>query len=199
MEVKAKAKDIRMSPRKVRLVVNVVRGLPVARSLDLLKFTKKKAVKPVVKLLKSAMANAEHNFELDQNNLYIKTITVDEGQTLHRWLPRAHGRATSLRKKSCHVNLILDEIKASGKTKAKQYVIEAPIKLGSQPIKESEVKIKEEKGKEPGEPEPVGENLSEEKGKTISDIRREGRAGHSKIEGGSSKGFIKRMFRRKSG
>jgi len=199
MEVKAKTKNIRMSARKVRLVVNVVRGLPVARSLDLLKFTQKNAVKPVTKLLKSAVANAQHNFELDKDNLYVKTITVDDGKTLRRWLPRAHGRATTIRKKSCHINLILEEIKPSGNVKAKQQVIDVPIKLGSQPEKNSEIKIKEKKGKDIGSPEPVGENPSEEKGKDISDIRRQGRAGHSKIEGGSSKGFIKKMFRRKSG
>ncbi|MBU0647444.1 50S ribosomal protein L22 [Patescibacteria group bacterium] len=199
MEIIAKAKRIRMSPRKVRLVVDTVRGLTVVRSLDVLRFLNKKAVEPVVKLLKSAVANAQHNFELDSDNLYIKTITVDEAQTLHRWLPRAHGRATPIRKKSCHINLILDEIKPSGKIKTKQQVIEAPVKLGSQPVKDNKVKIKEEKGKDFGKLEVDDENLSEEKGKVISDVRREGRTGHSKIEGGSSKGFINKMFRRKSG
>ncbi|MEK7558042.1 MAG: 50S ribosomal protein L22 [Patescibacteria group bacterium] len=199
MEIIAKAKRIRMSPRKVRLVIDTVRGLTVVRALDVLRFLNKKAVEPVVKLLKSAIANAQHNFELDSDNLYIKTITVDEAQTLHRWLPRAHGRATPIRKKSCHINLILDEIKPSGKTKTKQQVIEAPVKLGSQPAIDNKIKIKEEKGKDFGKLEVDDKNLLEEKGKVISDVRREGRVGHSKIEGGSSKGFINKMFRRKSG
>ncbi|MEK7203133.1 MAG: 50S ribosomal protein L22 [Patescibacteria group bacterium] len=199
MEVKAKVKHVRMSARKVRLVVNAVRGLSVERSLDLLKFTQKKSVKPVVKLLKSAMANAQNNFELDQNNLYIKTIVVDEGKALHRWLPRAHGRATPIRKKSCHINVILEEIKSSGKTKAKQQTVDAPIKLGSKLEKENKVKTKEEKGENASKPEPIDKNSLEEKGKVITDVRREGRAGHAKIEGGNFKGFVKKMFRRKSG
>lgn len=198
MEVKAKAKRIKISPRKVRLVVDTVRKLTVGRSLDILKFINKKAAKPVVKLLKSAMANAQHNFELDVDNLYIKTITVDEAQTLRRWLPRAHGRATPIRKKTCHINLVLDEIKPSGKKKIKKQEIEAPVKLGSQPVKDSKVKI-EEKGKDFGKLEIDNEQQSDEKGKAISDVRREGRAGHSKIEGGGSKGFMNKMFRRKSG
>lgn len=198
MEVKAKAKHIKTSPRKVRLVVDTVRKLTVGRSLDVLKFINKKAAKPVVKLLKSAMANAQHNFELDVDNLYIKTITVDEAQTLHRWLPRAHGRATPIRKKTCHINLVLDEIKPSGERKIKKQEIEAPVKLGSQPAKDNKIKI-EEKGKDFGKLEINNEQQLDEKGKVISDVRREGRAGHSKIEGGSSKGFMNKMFRRKSG
>lgn len=198
MEVKAKARHIKTSPRKVRLVVDTVRKLTVVRSLDVLKFINKKAAKPVVKLLKSAMANAQHNFELDVDNLYIKTITVDEAQTLHRWLPRAHGRATPIRKKTCHINLVLDEIKPSGEKKIKKQEIEAPVKLGSQPAKDNKIKI-EEKGKDFGKLEIDNEQQSDEKGKIISDVRREGRVGHSKIEGGGSKGFMNKMFRRKSG
>ncbi|MBU0637126.1 50S ribosomal protein L22 [Patescibacteria group bacterium] len=199
MEVKAKVKHVRMSPRKVRLVVDIVRGLPVERSLDILKFTQKKAVNPVVKLLKSAIANAEHNFELEQNNLYIKTVTVDQGHVLHRWLPRAHGRATPIRKKSCHINLVLAELKPSNKIKTKQQDIVAPIKLGSQSIKDSGVKIKEKKTKELDKTELINKEQLDETGKVITNVRREGRIGHTKIEGGNYKGFVNKMFRRKSG
>jgi len=195
MEVKAKAKFIRMSPIKVRLVANLIKKLPAGQALAQLKFINKKAAGPVIKLINSAVANAEHNFELVKENLFIKEITVNQGPTLKRWMPRAHGRATPIRKKLCHVNLILGEIKESGKAKTKKQTIAAPIKLGEQPKKEPVVKLKESVKEEKTESK---EEDKKEKGKAISDPRMEGRHGHAKIEGGA-KGFSAKMFRRKSG
>ena len=123
MIVKAQVKHIRTSPRKVRLVVNAIRGLNVNEALNQLKFINKKATGPVEKLLRSGIANAVNNFGLDQNNLLVKEIKVDEGRTLRRWMPRAHGRATILRKRSSHITLVLGEIKDSGEIKAKTKVI----------------------------------------------------------------------------
>ena len=100
MEVKAKLKYIRISPRKVRLVADLVRKMEVNKALDQIKFSGKKSAKPLSKLINSAIANAANNFELDKNNLYIKEIRVDEGQTLKRWMPKARGRATPIMKKS---------------------------------------------------------------------------------------------------
>ncbi|NCO79871.1 50S ribosomal protein L22 [Candidatus Falkowbacteria bacterium CG_4_9_14_3_um_filter_38_19] len=197
MEVKAQVKHLRMSPRKVRLVVNVIRGRAVQEALAQLKFINKQAAEPVAKLIKSAVANAEHNFELDQNNLYISKIIVDEGTTLHRWLPRAHGRATPIRKKNCHIRLVLAEIKPSGKAKAKKQAITAPVKLADELKKDNQVKIKEIKQSDKAGG-AIAKERVEEKGKVITDIRREGRAGHAKIEGGD-KGFVRKIFRRKSG
>ncbi|MFH1823082.1 MAG: 50S ribosomal protein L22 [Patescibacteria group bacterium] len=196
MEVKAKAKHIRMSPRKVRLVIDAVRGLEVNAALDQLKFINKKAAKPVIKLLNSAVANAVNNFEIDKNNLKITEIRVDEGTTLHRWQPKAFGRATPIRKRSSHLNLVLSEIKASGKTKAKKKEIEAPIKLDKKPKEDEGTEIKKE-GKKTQKADPT--LAKEEKGKEIIDQTREGRHGHVKIEGGKGKGFASRIFRRKSG
>lgn len=194
MEVKAKIKFIRMSPTKVRLVANLIKKLPVLKALDQLQFINKLAARPVAKLLKSAIANAENNFELVKDNLFIKEITVNEGPTLKRWMPRAHGRATPIRKRTSHINLILEEIKPSGKTTAKKQTIEAPVKFGAQPKQEASVKIKEAaKTKKDKEKE------IKEEGKTITDPRMEGHHGHAKIEGGSSKGFATKIFRRKSG
>lgn len=197
MEIKAKAKHIRMSPRKVRLVVDVARGKEVEIALDQLKFVNKLAVKPITKLINSAVASAEHDFEIEKNNLYIKEIKVDEGSTLHRWTPKAHGRATPIRKRTSHVSLVLAEIKESGKTEAKKQEIEAPVKLTTKPKGEDSVKVKEakkEKEKEISTPPAGGE-----KDKQIVDPRGEGRGGHTKIEGKSHKGFVGKMFRRKSG
>ncbi len=194
MEVKATAKFIRQSPTKVRLVANLIKKMPIREALAQLKFSGKRAAGPVAKLVNSAVANAEHNFELVKENLFIKEIMVNQGPTLKRWMPKAHGRATPIRKQLCHVLLTLGEIKESGKTGAKKQTIEAPIKLGEQPKKESTVKLKESVKEERVEPK---EEDMKEKGKVISDPRMEGRHGHAKIEGG--KGFAAKMFRRKSG
>lgn len=193
MEVKAKLKFIRMPSTKIRLLANLIKKLPVGKALDQLQFINKLAARPVAKLIKSAIANAEHNFELAEDNLFIKEITVGEGPTLKRWLPRAHGRATPIRKRTSHINLVLGEIKASGVKMSKKRNLEAPIKLEAQPKKESAVKIKDS-----AKPEKEKNIAIKEEGKVIVDPRMEGRGGHAKIEGGS-KGFVGKMFRRKSG
>ena len=106
-----------MSPRKVRLVVNTVRGLSVAEAETRLTFLPKLAAKPVLKLLRSAVANAEHNFQLNRNDLYIRTIVADGGPTLKRWRARAFGRTAPIRKRTTHISLVLsDEKKSKVKT-----------------------------------------------------------------------------------
>jgi len=97
-----------MSPRKVRLVADLVRGLDVTDALAQLKFVRKSAVRPVTKLIESAVANAGHNHQLDTSDLYIKKIAVDDGPTLKRWRARAHGRAATIRKRTSHISLVLD-------------------------------------------------------------------------------------------
>lgn len=98
-----------MSPRKVRLVVDQIRGMQVAGAQTQLKFMNKAAAQPVLKLLDSAIANAKNNFGLDETKLFVKAIAADEGPTLHRWKPRAFGRATPIRKRSTHISIILEE------------------------------------------------------------------------------------------
>lgn len=182
-----------MSAKKVRLVVDLVRGSEVGKALDLLKFTGKLAAQPVAKLINSAIANAEHNFSLAKDNLFIKEIRVDEGAALKRWMPKAHGRATPLKKHSCHINLVLEEIKASPKAKVKKTKLEAPVKLSTKPKEEEGIKIgKQEKEKESAETE-------HEHGKIEPAAKPEGRRGHGKIEGGGKKGFVGKLFQRKSG
>ncbi len=190
MEVKAKAKYIRMSPRKVRLVVDLVRGKKLAAALDQLKFAGKLASDPVRKVIESAVANAVHNFDLKEDNLYIKEIRVDQGTVLKRWLPRAQGRATPLLKRMSHINVTLGELTDSGVRVGRKVTVEAPVKLGTQPAKSEGVSVDEKVSGMPME------NL-EEKDKKIVDPRREGRGGHVKKEGG--KGFTSKLFNRKSG
>jgi large subunit ribosomal protein L22 len=129
MEVKASLNHLRMSAQKVRLVIDVVRKMPVEAALDQLKFINKKASIPVRKLIKSAIANAVNTYDLDKSNLLIKEIRADEGVTLKRWMPRAHGRASAIRKRGCHVNVTLAEIKESGKKEKKVVKTEEPVKL----------------------------------------------------------------------
>tara|TARA_Y100000310_G_C20071531_1_gene529636 strand:+ start:45 stop:455 length:411 start_codon:yes stop_codon:yes gene_type:complete len=111
MEVKAKVKYLRVSPRKVRLVVDMIRGQKVTKALDTLNFCNKWAKRPIIKLLNSAIANAKHNFNLQEEDLYIKVIKADGGPMLKRWRPRAFGRASTIRKRTSHIEIILDEKK----------------------------------------------------------------------------------------
>lgn len=111
MEVKAKLKNLRIAPRKVRLVADLVRGKRVVDAENILNFTVKRGAKPILKLLRSAVANARHNFGLEKEKLYIKKITVDEGQKFKKIFPRARGRADIIQRKSSHVTIVLDEIK----------------------------------------------------------------------------------------
>jgi len=108
--MKASATHIRISPRKVRMVVDTVRGKSVSQAISILGFTRKKAALPVQKLLKSAVANAaENNGISDVDTLVIDRIMVDEGPTLKRFMPRARGRATPIRKRTSHIRIILRE------------------------------------------------------------------------------------------
>ncbi len=101
--ITAKSKYIRQSPYKLRLVLNLIRGLPVSEALDILKFTKRKASDEITKVIQSAMANAENNFGLNSNDLYISKAIADEGPTLKRFRPRARGRAGRINKRTSHI------------------------------------------------------------------------------------------------
>ena len=118
MEVKAHTRHLRMSPRKVRLVVDAVRGMAVEPALAQLTFMSRAAARPVKKLLESAIANAEHNFKLDREGLYIKAAMVNQGPTLKRWRPRAMGSAAPILKRTCHVTLVLDSKTGAKKAEA---------------------------------------------------------------------------------
>jgi large subunit ribosomal protein L22 len=196
MEVKAKLKHLKISPRKARLVVDIVRGMEVEKALDQLKFVNKKATKPIEKLIKSCISNAEHNFELEKNNLFIKEIKIDEGPTLHRWMPRAFGRATPIRKRTSHVNLVLAEIKDGGEKKAKKQKIDEPVKLGE--MQKEPFEKKKQTSKKLDKKEKKDENSKDEKEKEVIDPRGDGKGKHTKIEG-DSKGFVDKVFRRKTG
>jgi ribosomal protein L22 len=107
IEVRAQAKYVRSAPRKARLVMEHIRGKPVADALALLEHTPRAAAKDVHKLLRSAVANAENNFELDADTLRVDGAYVDEGPTLKRYRPRALGRATPIHKRTSHMTITL--------------------------------------------------------------------------------------------
>jgi large subunit ribosomal protein L22 len=109
MEVKAVAKHVRIAPRKVRLVVDLIRGKQVGEAIAILAHTPKAASPVVEKVLKSAIANAEHNFELEPNSLVVSKVFVDEGATLKRFRPRAMGRASKINKRTSHITVIVSE------------------------------------------------------------------------------------------
>ena len=109
MESIAKARHVRIAPRKVRLVMDMVRGKPVTEALKTLGLLRKAASPVIVKVIKSAVANAENNHDMSTDGLVIAKAFVDEGPTLKRHMPRAMGRATPIRKRTSHITVILSE------------------------------------------------------------------------------------------
>lgn len=122
MEVSAKLNRLRMSPRKVRLVAGLIRRMNVKDAETQLEFLNKAAAKPMLKLLQSAIANAKHNHNLDENKLWISHLTVDGGKTLKRWQPRAFGRAGAIRKRTSHVTMKLSDAEKPVRQTKKTYV-----------------------------------------------------------------------------
>ena len=109
METRAVAKFVRISPRKIRLVMDQVRGKQVGEALNMLSFAPQRGARILKKLVNSAIANAEQNKGVDVDSLYIRRVYADEGPTLKRWRPRAQGRATSIRKRTSHLTVVLNE------------------------------------------------------------------------------------------
>lgn len=107
VETKAKLRHLRLAPRKVRLVIDLIRGLKVDKAINQLEGLSKEATKPVLKLLNSAIANAKHNHDLNEDSLRVKETMVDNGPIMYRWMPRAMGRATPIRKRTCHITIVL--------------------------------------------------------------------------------------------
>ena len=109
MEAKAVAKYIRIAPRKVRVVMNLIRGKSIAEAFAILKFTPKAGADVIEKVLKSAVANAENNFDMNVDKLYVSSAYVDQGPTLKRIHPRSRGQAFSILKRTSHVTVIVSE------------------------------------------------------------------------------------------
>lgn len=202
VNIVAKLRHLRMSPRKVRLVANLIKNMDVNEAKAQLKFMPKKAGGFLLKLLNSATANAKHNFNLKEDNLYISKVLVDPGPSLKRWMPRAMGRAVRYLKRTSHITLVLNE-RVEGPVKGKR----VPTKLLESKKEEKQF---EEGDKKVGEPEAIKKSIVEEKiteSKTkqpISPNRPFGASGAAKKRHFSRQTFgnfkkgIKRLFRRKS-
>lgn len=109
MEAKASAKFVRIAPRKARLVIDLIRGKGVGEAIAILKHTPKAASPILEKVLNSAIANAEHNFDLDPNQLFVSEAYVNPGPTIKRFRPRAMGRASRINKRTSHITLVVAE------------------------------------------------------------------------------------------
>ncbi len=109
MEVRASLQRVRISPRKARLVVDMVRGKKVTDAIELMKFVPNRAADDVLRLLKSVAANAENNYDLDPNDLWVKEIYADDAPTLRRFKPKARGRVGRILRRSCHITVIAEE------------------------------------------------------------------------------------------
>lgn len=107
MQVTARLNNLRIAPRKVRLLADLVRGLPISDAVSTLEFSAQRAARPIQKLILAAAANAEHNFKLKKDDLMVKQMLVDSGLTMKRYMPRAFGRAAMIRKRSSRVTVTL--------------------------------------------------------------------------------------------
>lgn len=143
MKAKASAQlnNLRMSPRKVRLVISAVKGMNAKEAALSLSFMNKAAARPVKKLIDSAIANARHNHDMKEESLQIVEAYVNEGKTLRRWMPRAFGRATPLNKRSSRITLVLEGDVVEQEKKEK--------KTEKKEEKKEEVKVEEKKDEKP--------------------------------------------------
>lgn len=165
----AKLNYLRIAPRKVRLIASSIKGLLVSEAEAQLLLSSRKAAEPIVKLLRSAIANAKNSQQLDSAKLFIKEIRVDQGPVLKRFMPRAMGRATSIHKKSSHITLIIAE---------------------SEKPKESRFKITKR--------ERVTKTVRAKQSKTLKDKDMSKPKAEEVAKPPQKQGFIKRIFRRKA-
>jgi len=141
MEVKVKLNNVRISPRKSRQVIDLIRGKKAQEAQSILSFTTNKPARPILKLLNSAIASAVNNFHLDESSLFISTILVDEGLKLKRWHPMSRGRAYPIIKRSSHITLVLsDGKKPIAEQKTEEKKIEKTEKKTKKITKKSKVK-----------------------------------------------------------
>jgi len=198
----AKLNNLRIAPRKTRLIVDLIRGLNVSVAESQLKNMAQKSARPILKLLNSAVANAENNFKLKKDNLYIKEIFVDEGAPLKRWMPKAYGRASQILKKSSHITIKLEEkiktLKVAEKIIKEKNKSDVKIVSSLDEIKKEnkQEKITLEINKKEGEDhEPVKKDVKDLSLKNTGSKKAAARAdrpGHKKF------GKIKKLFQRKT-
>ena len=189
MKVIASLNNLRTSPRKVRLVTNSIVGMNASAALVQLQHVVKKTSEPLEKLLNSALANAENNFGLDRDNMFVSSILVGEGAKLKRWLPRAQGRATLLLKRTSHIKLELEE-RVEGKNKKSKQELEkerAAREAARTKLMQEELEAMEKME--------AGEEVVQEK----AVVKKTTLKKDTVKKGGQDNGFLKKVFQRKSG
>ncbi len=199
MQVVAHLRNLRMSSRKVRLVSDLIRGMDVDEADAQLHHLPKAATVPIRKLLRSAIANAEHNAKLDRRNLFVHQILVNQGPTLKRFRPRAFGRAAPIRKRSSHITIVLEErvpTEGRGKREEGRVATPAPAVLSERP----KVPRADTHEHAAGPLRPTGTTPET---KEPFDVRRKGKHRHQEHEdarsGKRAGGFFKRLFTRRTG
>lgn len=186
MKVTAKLKNLRVAPRKTKLVADLIRGLDADRALEQLEVALKRTSPDMKKLLESALANAENNFGLAKDNMYVFDVVIGAGPTLKRWMPKAFGRAGKIMKRTSKIEIILEErIEGKGR-KSKEEMEKEKEKRAKQKEKEEKARKKEKEGEEA-----ASEKL--EKANDKSDKIEE--KGKKEVK---TKAWSNRIFRRKS-
>ena len=180
MLFEAKLNHLRISPRKVRLVTNLIKGLSVKQAEIQLKFLTKRSAIPVLKLLNSAVANAKDNGNSSKDNLFVINTKVDVGPTLKRWRPRAMGRASAIMKRTSHITLTLSQ-------KEQSIVKEDKKEEKIKPIKKDETLLEE-----------IGKEAKEEKERKNFDKKSHSKKSKEKSTSSQSLRSVKKTFRRKS-
>jgi len=202
MKIQAKINYLRISPRKVRVVLEAVKKMSVEKAMEQLQFMPKKSALPLLKLLKSAVANAENNFKLKKENLTIAEFRADKGSVLKRWMPRAQGRATPIHKFTTHVTLILEDKTVVEVKKEKKVKDEKPEDVVVVKDWDEAKNLVKEEVEENIHPEENAMNTGEEHKEEIENVRAEGKHREKqhldKIRKKSKGGALTRVFRRKS-
>ena len=191
MKVKATLKNLRMSPRKVRLVTDSIVGMDANAALVQLRHLVKKTSGVLEKLLLSALANAENNFGLDRDNMFVSSVVVGEGTRMKRWLPRAQGRATLILKRTCHIKLEIEERIEGKNRKSKQQLEKERAKREEERekmLKEDAKRLAEEEKEQE-----VAEKEIVEKAPVKKVLPKKNEA-----KKGQDSGFLKKVFQRKS-
>ncbi|MFA7208951.1 MAG: 50S ribosomal protein L22 [Parcubacteria group bacterium] len=189
MKVSAKLNNLRMPNRKVKLVADLIIGMDVKDALDQLDATVKKTSPFIIKLLESAIANGENNFGIDRDNMYVSDVVVKEGITLKRWMPKAYGRATPIRKRSTQMEIVVEErVEGKNRKTKEQLEKEKKTRLDAKKKAEKEMLASKKESEEVAKAEGVGKELKVKEGGKIK-----------KSAEAPNAGWANKIFRRKSG
>ncbi len=189
MNVSAKLNNLRMPNRKVKLVADLIIGMDAQEAIDQMEATVKKSSPFMIKLLESAIANGENNFGIDKGNMYIFDVVVKEGITLKRWMPKAYGRATPIRKRSSQIEIVIAE-KEEGKDRKTKEQMEKE--------KQARLDAKKKAIKEMAASEKAAEKEAAVEG-GVKETKAKSSTGVKKDADAPNAGWANKVFRRKSG